>query len=80
MNSRPVSRSANETPVLDSGRLSYQNPTPKLKIVKTDVQPSGEAVQLVRPLPTINETSTADIVNKLVSNYDYKKVPVRGDL
>ena len=43
-----------------------------LKVIKTDVAPTGEAIQLVRPMLSQPGKSTADIVGELVSQYDYK--------
>jgi hypothetical protein len=43
-----------------------------LRIVKTDVAPTGEAIQLVRPMAQQGKT-TEDIVGELVNKYDYKK-------
>ena len=43
-----------------------------LKVVKTDVSPSGEAIQLVRPMLSKPEKTTEDIVGALVNQYDYK--------
>ena len=79
---RPVSRSVNETPVLDpAGRLSFANPQGRMKVVKTlSISEKGDQIQIVRPMPAIDEQSADDIVKDLMKKYDYKKVPVRGDL
>jgi hypothetical protein len=48
-----------------------------LKIVKTEVRPSGEAVQLVRPLAHGNKTSE-EIVDELVHQFSYKTNDVKS--
>lgn len=48
-----------------------------LKIVKTEMKPSGEAVQLVRPLAQGNKTSE-EIVDELVHKFNYKTSQVKS--
>jgi hypothetical protein len=48
-----------------------------LKIVKTELKPNGETVQLIRPLTTTAK-STDEIVGELVNRYDYKINDVRA--
>ena len=48
-----------------------------LKIVKTEMKPSGEAVQLVRPLAHGNKTSD-EIVDELVHRFNYKTSEVKS--
>ena len=43
-----------------------------LRVIKTDVAPTGESVHLVRPMASDEKKSTADIVGHLVGQYDYK--------
>ncbi len=42
-----------------------------LKIVKTEIKPSGESVQIVRPVVTTTKSSD-QIVDELVNRFDYK--------
>jgi len=63
----------NSSPVPNSYNLSQsQYSGTNLKVIKTDISPTGEAIQLVRPMLTQPDKSTADIVGELVSQYDYK--------
>lgn len=48
-------------------------PSANLKIIKTDVAPTGEAIQLVRPIATDPGKSTDEIVAELVNRFDYKQ-------
>ncbi len=48
-----------------------------LKIVKTEIKPSGESVQLVRPY-AVSTKSTAEIVGDLVNNFSYRTMPVKA--
>jgi hypothetical protein len=48
-----------------------------LKIIKTEVRPSGESVQLVRPLAHGNKTSD-EIVDELVHQFNYKTKDVKS--
>lgn len=57
--------------------LSSNDSASNLKIVKTDIKPSGEAVQLVRPLVAANK-STDQIVGELVNRFDYKTKDVKA--
>lgn len=57
--------------------LSSNDSASNLKIVKTDIKPSGEAVQLVRPLAAANK-STDQIVGELVNRFDYKTKDVKA--
>lgn len=41
---------------------------PNLKIVKSEVKPSGEAIQVIRPVATTKESSE-EIVKRLISQY-----------
>jgi Ca2+/Na+ antiporter len=61
------------SPARSSHNLSQaQYSGTNLKVIKTDIAPTGEAIQLVRPMLTQPDKSTADIVGELVSQYDYK--------
>ena len=42
-----------------------------VQVVKTDYRPSGETVQLVRPISSTTR-STDEIVGELVNKFDYK--------
>lgn len=42
--------------------------SPKVQLVKTEIRPSGETIQLVRPLASTKESSE-DIVNRLINQY-----------
>jgi hypothetical protein len=48
-----------------------------LKVVKTEIKPSGEAVQLVRPIAHGNKTSE-QIVDELVHKFNYKTSEVKS--
>lgn len=41
---------------------------PKIQIVRSEIKPTGEAIQVVRPLATTKESSEA-IVKKLINQY-----------
>jgi hypothetical protein len=42
-----------------------------LKIVKTEIKPTGESVQIVRPV--VSTTKSSDqIIDELVQRFDYK--------
>jgi hypothetical protein len=43
----------------------------RLKVVKSQIAPSGESVQLIRPIAEEEKTSD-EIVHDLVRRYDYK--------
>lgn len=59
---------------------SYDVPAPNLKIIKTDIAPTGEAVQLVRPVAADPGKSSEEIVSELINKFDYKRNDVvRGD-
>ncbi|CAF0784835.1 unnamed protein product [Brachionus calyciflorus] len=57
--------------------LSPSSSASNLKIIKTDFKPSGEAVQLVRPIVS-NNKSTDQIVGELVNRFDYKTRDVKA--
>ena len=59
----------------ESVTLSSSNTN--LKIVKTEMTPNGEAVQLVRPLPSTGKT-TDQIIGELVTRFDYKTNDVKA--
>lgn len=42
--------------------------TPRIQIVHSEIKPSGEAIQLVRPLPSTKESSE-EIVKRLINQY-----------
>jgi hypothetical protein len=52
--------------------LSGTSEQPHIKVVKTEVNESGEAVQLVRPYSESSK-SKGEIVDELVSQFNYKK-------
>lgn len=49
-----------------------------LKIISTEHKPSGESVQLVRPLGSTSKSS-AEIVGELVNRFDYKTRDVKAN-
>ena len=79
------SGSAMGTPTFDSGRIEpYKNAAPHLKVVKTEIDSRGDAVQLIRAMPddvipAKDIPNSTEIVRKLFNNYDYKKGVVRGE-
>jgi hypothetical protein len=48
-----------------------------LKVIKTELKASGEAVQLVRPLATTSK-SAEEIIGELVNQFDYKSKHVKA--
>lgn len=48
-----------------------------LKVVKTELKASGEAVQLVRPIAATSK-SAEEIIGELVSQFDYKSKHVKA--
>ena len=54
-----------------NNELNINEKNPNLRIVHSEARSNGEEVHLVRPNPGIT-LSTNDIVNRLVSQYDYK--------
>lgn len=83
--SRRPSGSQMGTPTFDSGRIEpYKNQAPHLKVVKTEIDARGDAVQLIRAMPddiipAKDVPNSQEIVKKLFNQYDYKKAVVRGD-
>jgi hypothetical protein len=62
-----LSSSANNLKSKNSSSGTY------LQIVKSDVAPSGESVQLIRPMVNEEGAKTSEqIVGELVNTYDYK--------
>ena len=85
VNSRRPSGSQMGTPTFDSGRIEpYKNQAPHLKVVKTEIDSRGDAVQLIRAMPddivpAKDVPNPQEIVKKLFNQYDYKKAVVRGE-
>ena len=51
---------------------AFEDREVNLQVIRTEVKPSGETVQLVRPV--VHSTRSSDeIVEELVSRFDYKK-------
>ncbi len=50
---------------------SVQNKNPTIKVVKSEIGPSGEAIHLVRPFATVSQPSEK-IVTQLANQYNYK--------
>ncbi len=48
-----------------------------LKIVKTEIKPTGEAIQVVRPIVSSAKT-TDQIVDELVNRFDYRNGEVKA--
>lgn len=84
MNNRPsanLSRPGSIQP--SSSRLTiapeaiYQDES--VRVIKSHIAPTGESVQLVRPLASGNNATSDEIVKKLVNEFDYKKDAVRAN-
>lgn len=50
---------------------TFNSSNVSLKIVKTEIKPTGESVQIVRPVVTTTKSSE-QIVDELVQRFDYK--------
>lgn len=61
----------------EMAELSPNSLNGNLKIVKTEIKPTGEAVQLVRPLVSSAKT-TEQIVGELVNRFDYRNGEVKA--
>ena len=57
--------------------ISRNSSNLNLKIVSTEMKPTGEAVQLVRPLASTSK-STDQIVGDLVNRFSYKTNEVKA--
>lgn len=54
-----------------SSLYSATRPDHQLRVVRTEITPAGENIELVRPIAT-NTLSSAEVVQKLMKQYDYK--------
>jgi hypothetical protein len=50
---------------------TFNSSNVSLKIVKTEIKPTGESVQIVRPVVTTTKSSD-QIIDELVQRFDYK--------
>lgn len=57
--------------------LSPNSLNANLKIVKTEIKPTGEAIQVVRPIVSSAKT-TDQIVGELVNRFDYRSGEVKA--
>ncbi len=53
------------------------NPSPSMRVVKSELTPAGEKVEVVRPVAE-GSLSSNEIVEKLLRQYDYKTSRVRA--
>lgn len=75
MSSRPAS-SRPQSVRVPSRALNYSRaqpePNPNLRVVKSEIKPSGEAFHLIRPTADANTATSEQIISKLVNQYNYK--------